>query len=144
MSAKELNAAKTELLEMLSIIEDEYERLAYVIDLGKQQGTIEEDLKLDAFKVEGCTSNLWLVPEFRDGTCHYRVDSDSAVTKGIAALLADLYSGARPADVVANPPDFLADAGIPQILSPNRRNGVANLSARILSFAESCLKENPN
>ena len=138
MSLKE---KKDELLENLAIIEDEYERLAYVIDLGKDHPPLEERLKQEAFRVEGCTSNLWLVPEFKEGYCHYHVDSDSAVTKGIAALLADLYSGQPPEEIIANPPDFLAEAGVPQILSPNRRNGVSNLSAKITSFAERCRDE---
>ncbi len=129
---------KEELLETLELIGDEHERLTYIVDLGKGAPELPSEYRQDTFRVEGCTSNLWLFPSYEEGICHFQVDSDSSITKGIAAMLAGLYDGHPPAEILTHPPDFLRDAGVPQLLSPNRRNGLSNLSQKITDYATFC------
>ena len=135
-----LEEKKQRLIEDLSYIEDHFERFAYVIDCGKIQPALDDSLKLDEFKVEGCVSSLWLIPEYKEGKCLYQSDADSAITKGIAALLCDFYSGHEPAEILSIGPEFLGEVGITQHLSSNRRNGLSQLWKRISSFAQACLK----
>lgn len=49
------------------------------------------------------------------------------------------YDGETPADILATEPDFLAEAGLTQVLSANRSNALANLRKRIKAYAEACL-----
>ncbi|MEM0966965.1 MAG: SufE family protein [Verrucomicrobiota bacterium] len=132
---KSIEEKKSELLETLDLIGDEHERLSFIVDLGKGAESLASEYRQETFRVEGCTSNLWLFPSFEAGKCHYSVDSDSSITKGIATMLANLYDGHSPQEILKNPPDFLVDAGIPQLLSPNRRNGLSNLSGKIVDYA---------
>lgn len=135
MSPKERSQ---EVVEMLSFIEDKDEKLQFVIDKGKSASDLPEDFKCETFRIEGCVSNLWLVPEFKDGRIYYRADADAVITKGIAALLVDVYSDSTPQDILDLDPEFLAQAGITQHLTPNRRNGLSNVCKRIMDFARSC------
>lgn len=130
---------RDELVEDLSIIEDPQERFAYIIDNAKSKPALADEFKVDAFRIEGCQSRLWLVPRFEDGLCYFETDSDAVITKGVAGLLTQLYSGFAPADIVAMPPDFLAEVGITQHLTPNRRNGLSNVWNKIKAFAEHCM-----
>jgi cysteine desulfuration protein SufE len=129
---------KQSLSEDLAIIEDPHERLAYVIDRAKNEAALSDDLKIDIFKIEGCISNLWLVPEFKEGLCYFKSDADSSITKGVASLLCDLYSGHKPNEIIEIDPSFLGEVGITQHLTPNRRNGLSNLWNKIKEFVESC------
>jgi cysteine desulfuration protein SufE len=132
---------KQALLAALSQIKDGQERFAYVIERGRRLAPLEESFKSDEFRVEGCLAKLWLAPEFREGKCYFRTDSDSAIMKGISALLCELYSGQRPEEIVKLDPAFLAEVGITQHLSANRRNGLARVWERIRGFAADCAKE---
>lgn len=132
---------RDELVEDLSIIEDPQERFAYIIDNARELPSLGEEFKVEAFRVEGCQSQLWLVPKFEDGRCFYATDSDAVITKGVAGLLTELYSGYPPEDIIALPPDFLAEVGITQHLTPNRRNGLSNVWNKIRAFAEHCLEQ---
>ena len=127
-----------EMVEMLSFIEDKDEKLQFVIDKGKGAPDLEASFQTDMFRIEGCVSNLWLVPEFKDGRVYFRADADAVITKGIAAMLVEVYSDSTPDEVVALDPAFLADAGITQHLTPNRRNGLSNVCKRIVEFAQAC------
>ena len=86
--------------------------------------------------MSGCLANLWLVAEWREGRCHFQCDSDSQIVRAVAGLLCDLYSNAVPAEILAQPPDFLEQVGINQHLTANRRNVLSRVWERIRSFAE--------
>ncbi|MGB0369924.1 MAG: SufE family protein [Opitutales bacterium] len=129
------------LADELSFIEDPYERFAYIIDLGKQHPAVADEFKRPMFEVEGCTSQLWLVPEFREGLCHFHCDADAQIVKGIAAVVCTYYSGEEPQEIIDNEPDFLGELGITQHLSSSRRNGLGLIRQKIKAFAESCLRD---
>lgn len=136
-----LEEKKSALIEEITLIPDAYERLGYVVELGKKAEGLSEDLRIDSFKIEGCMSQLWVVPEFKDGLCFYKSESDSAIVKGIASLLCGFYSEATPEEVAATDADFLGEVGITQHLSPNRRNGLSRIVESIQRFARSCMAE---
>ena len=136
-----LQEKKESLVEEITLIPDAYERLGYIVDSGKKAGGLPDDLRIDTFKIEGCMSQLWVVPEYKNGLCHYQSESDSAIVKGIANLICDFYSGALPKEILETSADFLSEVGITQHLSPNRRNGLSRIVKSIQRFAKSCLTE---
>src|SRR5690606_10776978 len=87
-----LQQKKKELIEELSIIEDTQERFAFLIDRARNRPGLDASLKIPEFLIEGCQSQLWIVPEYKDGRCWFSTDSDAVITKGIAGLLTDFYS----------------------------------------------------
>ena len=136
MTLKEKQAA---LVEEITLIPDAYERLGYIVERGKKAASLPDDLHIDSFKIEGCMSQLWVVPEFKDERCFFRSDSDSAIVKGIAELLCTFYSDSSPEEILKNNATFLGDVGITQHLSPNRRNGLSRIVDSIQHFAKSCM-----
>ncbi|MDQ8194719.1 SufE family protein [Coraliomargarita sp. SDUM461004] len=136
-----LEEKKNALVEEITLIPDPYERLGYIVDRGKKAKGLPEDLRIDSFKIEGCMSQLWVVPCYQNGLCEFQSESDSAIVKGIASLLCDFYSDATPEDIIKTDADFLAEVGITQHLSPNRRNGLSRIVESIQRFAQSCLAE---
>lgn len=126
---------RDKLVSDLRFFDDPQDRLAFVIDLAKRRANLPDEFKTDAFKVEGCLSSLWFVPEFRDGRCWFRSDGDSLIVRGIAGLLTDFYNGAAPEEILKHDPAFLAQAGITQHLSQNRKNGLGRIWQKIQRFA---------
>ncbi|WIA42083.1 hypothetical protein OEZ86_009360 [Tetradesmus obliquus] len=79
-------------------------------------------------KVEGCVSQVWVVPELRDdGKVYWTADSDSQLTKGLAALLVLGLSGCSPAEILSVQPGFIEMLGLKQSLTPSRNNGFLNM-----------------
>jgi len=135
-----IETKRAALVDELAPFEDHFERFAYMVDRAKASPPLDEKYKIDAFLIEGCLSRLWVYPEFKGGKCYFHTDSDAAITKGTSTLLCELYSGEAPEAVISLEPDFLAEVGITQHLSPNRRNGLSNVRARIKAYAELCLR----
>ncbi len=135
-----LEARKQEIIQDLSLIEDPHERMEYLIDRARQHPQLEEEFQTEAFRVKGCLSKLWLVPKFRDGKCYFQVHSDSLLVKGIAAVLAELYSNADPEEIIHVDPAFLEQLGIREHLSYNRKNALSSVYKIVKGYAENCLR----
>jgi sulfur transfer protein SufE len=89
---------------------------------------LPEELRVPQNKVEGCVSQVWVVPELRgDGKVYWRADSDSQLTKGLAALLVTGLSGCSPQEVLSVTPAFVEALGLKQSLTPSRNNGFLNM-----------------
>lgn len=127
------------LIDDLVTLPDAEERFVYLLDKAKKWPPLEPALKTDDRLLPGCVSRLWLVPEFRDGRCWFRMDAEALISKGIAAVVCGFYSAETPADIIAHEPDFLGEAGLTQVLSANRSNALSNLRRRIKAYAEACL-----
>lgn len=135
-----LKEKRQHLIDEMSYLPDRFERFTYVVDYAKDRPGLPTELRLDSFRVEGCQSQLWLVPELKDGLCYFKADSDSAIVKGIANIICDYFSGETPATVLEGDVKFLEEVGVDQHLSSNRRNGLGKVEERIKRFAESCVE----
>ncbi len=53
-----------DIVETFEFLDDWEDRYRHVIDMGKAMDPLEDSLRVPATKVEGCASQVWLVPEF--------------------------------------------------------------------------------
>lgn len=117
------------------------ERMAALVAWSRRAPSLAPEHRTELNRVEGCLSRLWLHAEIRVGRCYFQADSDSAIVKGVAAIFCEVYSGATPGEILSDNPAFLADAGVTQHLTPNRRNGLSRLWAKMQAFACVCQQQ---
>ena len=134
-----LQEKRQALLDDLMVLPDAEERFTYLLQKARKYPPMDTGLKTSGRLLPGCVSQLWLQPEFRDGRIWFQMDADALISKGIAAVVCGFYQGETPADILAVEPDFLAEAGLTQVLSANRSNALASLRRRIKAFAEACI-----
>jgi cysteine desulfuration protein SufE len=128
-----IEAELAELAAEFEVLGDWEERYRYVIELGKGLSPLTDAERSDANKVRGCASQVWLVTEPRsDGTVSFRGDSDAHIVRGLIAILLRLFSGRKPAEIVAfNAEAAFETLGLKGALSQQRSNGLASMVARI-------------
>jgi cysteine desulfuration protein SufE len=131
-----------ELEEEFSFLDDWEQRYRHVIDLGREVPELAEDERVEASKVRGCASQVWLVSHVDQGLVYFRGQSDAAIVQGLLAILLRLYSG-RPASQI-----FELDAGmafgklgLAEALSPQRSNGLKAMALRIREVAQGALSD---
>ena len=100
-----------QLVEEFSKFSDWEDRYRHLIKKGKELPEIEDGLKSEKFKVNGCQSQVWLVPSLKEGRVQFQASSDAMIVKGIISLLVNVYSDATPADILAFEPDYLKKIG---------------------------------
>jgi cysteine desulfuration protein SufE len=130
------DARLAELEEEFSFLDDWEERYRHVIDLGRAVPSLADDERVDAAKVRGCASQVWLLSEVRDDLIHFRGQSDAAIVQGLLAILLRLYSG-RPANeiIALDAQQAFQTLGLGEALSPQRSNGLKAMALRIREVA---------
>lgn len=131
---EEANSSGSNLEEIIgrfSQYNDWEDRYRELVKMGRALPELEEKFKAEKYKIKGCQSQVWLVPELRAGKLYFSADSDAMLVKGIIALLVEAYSGLNPEEVLERRPDFLKEIGITEHLSMNRTNGLANMVKQI-------------
>jgi len=127
--------AQQDIAEEFALFGDWSERYQYLIDLGKRLPPFPEACKIEAYRVHGCQSMVWLVPSGDAGKMHFEATSDSAIVSGLLALLLRVYSDRPAREIVATEPQFIATIGLAKHLSPTRSNGLAATLARLKEYA---------
>ncbi len=129
-----------DLVETFAFLDDWEERYRHVIDMGRQLPPLDESERVPATKVEGCASQVWLVPEIEgegeNALLHFRGESDAMIVKGLIAVLRTLYDGLTAQEARAI--DAQAELGRLELqdhLSSQRSNGLKAMVARIEDIA---------
>lgn len=123
------------MVDDLLILPDAQERLSAIVDRVKNRPPLAVAERIEANRIKGCVSLAWLVGEHRGGLCHFRSDADSPLVRGLLALLADFYSDAPPADILATEPSLLTELGLDRVISPTRLNGLRSACAHLRQIA---------
>lgn len=136
-----MSAAFDELAETFEFLDDWEERYRHVIELGKAMPPMDDALKVDATKVEGCASQVWIHPKVEgqgaSAVMQFDGDSDAIIVRGLIAVLGDLYRGLTMEQVLAvDAPAQLARLGLTEHLSAQRSNGVRAMIERLRSVAQ--------
>lgn len=117
--------------------EDKYQ---YLIDLGKKLPKLEDNFKNEDFRVQGCTSNLWVIPQLSEDKLTFIGASDSVIVQGLFYLVQYVYNNERPQTILDQPLDFFDEIGLSSHLGPSRSNGLNSLKKRIFSIATELTK----
>lgn len=131
-----IDEKKQALEDEYGLFSDPQELFEYLIEKNKNQPHLEAKFKTAENLVKGCVSSLWLVCGYDGNKCVFKSDADSLITRAIASVVCDLYSGLTPSEIMQMDPSVLAHVNISTHLSPNRRNGLSQLCKRIREFAE--------
>lgn len=128
-----------DVTDTFAFIDDWDERYRYLIDLGRQIPPMDESGRIDANKVRGCQSQVWLVPhKSDDGKLVFEGDSDAHIVKGLVALMLLIFSGKTPQEILATDAKAILDElDLQGHLSPMRANGLFSMVERIGEIAKS-------
>ncbi|GAA5317506.1 MAG: hypothetical protein AseanaTS_27110 [Candidatus Pelagadaptatus aseana] len=92
-------------------------------------------IRIEANRVDGCESEVWMCHRQRDDKHQFLIDTDSRVIKGLAVLLLLFVNNKTAEDIAAI--DFdeaFAQLGLEKYLSPSRANGFRALVDRVIEF----------
>ncbi len=136
-----------EIVETFEFLDDWEDRYRHVIELGKEMPPLDEALRVDATKVDGCASQVWIVPKIdgqgASGVFTFDGESDAMIVRGLIAILGALYNGQTLQQVVdTDAPAAFAQLGLDQHLSAQRSNGLRAMIARVQSVAQQGIAAN--
>ena len=131
------NARFEDIVETFEFLDDWEDRYRHVIDMGKAFPPLDDALKVPATKVEGCASQVWIVPTVDAGKFDFSGASDAMIVQGLIAILHALFAGLTLDEVLAvDAHAELARLGLDEHLSSQRSNGLRAMVERIRETAQ--------
>jgi cysteine desulfuration protein SufE len=134
-----------DIIENFALLDDWDDRYRYVIELGRTLEPLADADHVEANKVLGCASQVWLVTQtMPDGpggpVLRFIGDSDAHIVRGLIAILFAAYSGKSAREILST--DVLAvfeQLGLREHLTPQRSNGLRSMVERIRADARAAL-----
>lgn len=128
-----------ELSEEFALLPDWEERIAYVVELGRQLEPLRDDERTEENRVRGCASQVWLVSERRPKApenLYFRGESDAHLVRGEIAMLLRVFSGRTAKEILSVDPRALFERlGLKDALTQQRSNGLFSMISRIQAEA---------
>jgi len=134
-----------EILDNFDILDEWDDRYRYIIELGRTLAPLPEADHVEANKVQGCASQVWLTTQVKPNgesgpVLAFVGDSDAHIVRGLIAILFALYSGKNARDILAIDALALFDRmGLREHLTPQRSNGLRSMVERIRTEARTAL-----
>jgi cysteine desulfuration protein SufE len=111
----------------------------YLIDLGHELPRLPDSAKIEANRVYGCQSNVWMDIHLRPGNppkVEFIANSDAIIVNGLIAVLMAMYDDRTPQEILqTDAKAILAKLGLERHLSSQRRNGLFGMVERVRRFA---------
>ena len=130
-----------DLIDDFSFFDDWKDRYLYIIELGSGLPELAAADKTEVHRVQGCTSNAWLVADIEAATSliTFRADSDSQIVRGLIAILLMFFSERPPAEII----DFdvtphFHKMTLDKHLSRSRSNGLNFMIQKMKDLAARC------
>lgn len=129
-----------EIAETFEFLDDWEDRYRHVIEMGKAMPPLDAAFRVPATKVDGCASQVWILPRIEGSGPQARFDfqgeSDAMIVRGLIAILHALYSGRSVEEVTrVDAGAELARLGLNDHLSAQRSNGLRAMVERIRALA---------
>jgi cysteine desulfuration protein SufE len=127
LTSNTLPANLSKIVERFQRHTDPKKRYEQLLWYAKKLDAMPEKGKIPENKVHGCTSQVYITADLREGKIWYQGDSDAQLVKGLVALLIQGLNGLSPAEILALTPDFIEATGLQVSLTPSRANGFYNI-----------------
>ena len=134
-----------EIIENFELLDEWDDRYRYVIELGRTLAPLPESAHINANKVQGCASQVWLITEVKPNgaggpVLTFAADSDAHIVRGLIAILFALYSGKSAREILNTDALVLFERmGLRENLTPQRTNGLRSMVERIRAEANAAL-----
>src|SRR6476646_1827844 len=145
--ARIMTATIDEIIENFALLDEWDDRYRYVIELGRTLGFLNDEVRTETNKVQGCASQVWLgtkvQPNGAAGPTLLSVgDSDAHIVRGLIAILLALYSGKPAPEILkTDAVELFNRLGLREHLTPQRSNGFRSMVERIRSDARAAVAQ---
>jgi len=124
-----------DIKEDLDFFEDELQKYEYIIDLGKKLEAFDEKDKVAENIVHGCTSQVWLTHEIKDGKMYFQGTSDAIIVKGLVYMILQIFSDSTIEELKQIDMDIVHELKLSEVITPNRQSGVIGMMKKIKEYA---------
>ena len=114
-------------LKTILELEGEEGQFEYLIDIGKKNGSLESEERIDKNKMSRCLAQVWIKYYTKDGKNYFDGDSDALIVKGLVKIITEALSGLTNNEIKDLKHDVVNKLGLGPSLSARRQVGMMSM-----------------
>ena len=127
-----INKKLDTIKEEFSIFSDPRDKYIYLVDLAKESKGLQHDEKIEENRIQGCSSQAWVIKQKRDDQLYFKTDSDAMIVKGLLSLIERSFNGHFSHEIIKiDGSKFLESVGLDRAISSQRTNGFSSAINKI-------------
>jgi cysteine desulfuration protein SufE len=131
-----INQIQDEIISEFALLDGDMEMTVfYIMELGQKLADMPESEKTEDNIVKGCQSKVWLTAKLENDRIYFTADSNTAITKGLVSLLARIYNGQAPENILNADLYFMKKIGMERFIGTQRSNGFAAMIKQMKLYA---------
>lgn len=132
---QDLASKQKNLITLFSECSSREEIYKKIIELGAGLNQLSQQEINEEMRVSGCQSLMYLSTVHKNGKLYFSVYSDALISRGLAALLIQVFNEESAETIVKSDLDFLGPLHLSDLLTPSRSNGLSSLFLKMKQSA---------
>lgn len=122
---------ENKLIETLNIFENYNDKFNFLIEITNNKYDLENILRVEANKVKGCQSDLWLMGFKNEDKIYFNFYTESIFPKAILFNILELINFRTKKEILDFEITFLDKSEIINYITPVRKKGISSIIQKI-------------
>ena len=143
--AGHIEERQQEFVDLFNELDDPVFQYEVLMQIAGELEAYPQSFRDEAHSVEGCQSKTWIRCETIDeNRIKILVDSEALIVKGMIGVIAQIMEGASLEEAACAPIDYIEKTSIKDLVTSDRRNGIASAVETIQKQARELLERERN
>lgn len=134
----DISESQQSIIDEFSALPDQDDRYRRIIEYGSKLLPMSAELKMEKYRIKECASVIWLHAKLERDRVRFVADGvpEAKISKGLVALLLEIYDNRTPEEVLSASADFINRLGVgARLLSMGRANGLSSMVRQMKMYA---------
>ena len=119
-----MNTDLEEIKNNFLLFDNQLDKFEYLIEIGKGNNGMANDLKIDKNLIIGCASRSWVICYKKENLFFIEIDSEAHIVRGLLSLLQHAVNNKNSSEIInLDGNQILKEIGLEHNITSQRMNG---------------------
>ena len=119
-----MNTDLEEIKNNFLLFDNQLDKFEYLIEIGKGNNGMADDLKIDKNLIIGCASRSWVICYKKENLFFIEIDSEAHIVRGLLSLLQHAVNNKNNSEIInLDGNQILKEIGLEHNITSQRMNG---------------------
>tara|TARA_Y100001960_G_scaffold283949_1_gene319407 strand:- start:2366 stop:2779 length:414 start_codon:yes stop_codon:yes gene_type:complete len=119
-----MNTDLEEIKNNFLLFDNQLDKFEYLIEIGKGNNGMADDLKIDKNLIIGCASRSWVICYKKENLFFIEIDSEAHIVRGLLSLLQHAVNNKNNSEIInLDGNQILREIGLENNITSQRMNG---------------------
>ena len=134
-----MNTNLEEIKNNFLLFDNQLDKFEYLIEIGKNNKGISNNLKIDKNLIIGCASRSWVVCYKKENLFFIEIDSEAHIVRGLLSILQHVVNSRSISEIInLDGKQILREIGLENNITSQRINGFLSALDTVKSLVNGC------